>query len=153
MLYLLCDSENAFLSDFNVYLGKGNASEHGLGYHVATRMTRDITGKYFRVYFNNYFTSVQLMIHLLADDIYSCETVRMNRRGFPDDLKGRLRLQRGQSVTRQKGNLTPSVWQDKMPVVFLMMSDPRAQVPVTRQHRCQELRLTQPHSANEYTST
>lgn len=42
MLYLLCDSENAFLSDFNVYLGKGNASEHGLGY-VATRMIRDIT--------------------------------------------------------------------------------------------------------------
>ena len=65
------------------------------------------TWKYFCVYFNNYFTSVQLMIHLLTDDIYSCGTVRMNRRGFPDDLKGRLRLQRGQSVTRQKGNLTP----------------------------------------------
>lgn len=73
----------------------------------------------------------------------------MNWRGFPDDLKGRLRLQRGQSVTRQKGNLTPSVWQDNMPVAFLMMSDPRAQVPVTRQHGRQELRLTQPHLANE----
>ena len=110
------------------------------------------TWKYFCVYFNNYFTSVQLMIHLLTDDIYSCGTVQMNRRGFPDDLKGRLRLQRGQSVTRQKGNLTPFCV-DKMPVAFLMMSDPHAQVPVTRQHGRQELRPTQLHSANEYTST
>lgn len=91
------------------------------------------------------------MEDLLADKIYACGTVRMNRRGFPDDLKGRLRLQRGQSLTRQKGSLTASVWQDKKPVAFLStLSDPRAQVPVTRQHERQELRMTQPHAANEY---
>lgn len=151
-VWMRCDSENAFLTDFDIYLGKGTAnSEHGLGHDVVTKLTRDLTGKYFRVFFDNYFTSVQLMQDLLADRIYACGTVRMNRRGFPDDLKGRLHLQRGQSMTRQKGNLTASVWQDKKPVAFLStLSDPRAEVPVTRQHGRQELRMTQPHSANEY---
>lgn len=77
--------------------------------------------------------------------------MRINRRGFPDDLKGKLRLQRGESRTRQKGNLTASVWQDKKPVAFLStLSDPRLQVPVTRQHGRNVLNLTQPHAANEY---
>lgn len=114
-------------------------------------MTRDITVIHFRVYFDNYFTSVQLMVDLLADKIYVCRTVRINRRGFPDDLKGRLLLQRGQSLTRQRGSFTASVWQDKKPVAFLStLSDPRAQVPVTRQHGRQEHRMTQPNAANEY---
>lgn len=64
---------------------------------------------------------------------------------------GRLCLQRGQSLTRQKGNLMASVWQDKKPGAFLStLSDPQAEVSVTRQHGRQELRMTQPHLANEY---
>ncbi|XP_062606783.1 piggyBac transposable element-derived protein 4-like [Saccostrea cucullata] len=151
-VWMRCDSENAFLTDFNIYLGKGEAtSEHGLGHDVVTKLSRDITGKNHHLYFDNYFTSVKLMEDLLEENIYACGTVRMNRRGFPDDLKGRLRLQRGQSQTRQKGNLTASVWQDKKPVAFLStLSDPRRQVPVTRQHGRQELQMTQPHAANEY---
>lgn len=66
------------------------------------------------------------MVDLLADKIYVCRTVRINRRGFPDDLKGRLRLQRGQSRTRERGSFTASVWQDKKPVAFpSTLSDPR----------------------------
>ncbi|XP_062583062.1 piggyBac transposable element-derived protein 4-like [Saccostrea cucullata] len=118
-VWMRCDSENAFLTDFNIYLGKGEAvSEHGLGHDVITKLSRDITGKNHHLYFDNYFTSIKLMEDLLAENIYACSTVRMNRRGFPDDLKGRLRLQREQSQTRQRGNLTASVWQDKKPVAF-----------------------------------
>lgn len=151
-VWMRCDSVNAFLTDFEIYLGRGTqVSTHGLGHEVVTQLTRDITGSYFRVYFDNYFSSVQLMLDLLADKIYACGTVRINRRGFPDDLKGRLKLQRGQSLTRQRENLTASVWQDKKPVAFLStLSDPRAQVPVTRKHGSQELKMTQPHAAKEY---
>ncbi|XP_056001537.1 piggyBac transposable element-derived protein 4-like [Ostrea edulis] len=105
----------------------------------------------YHVYFDNYFTSVKLMEDLLAQKIYPCGTVRTNRRGFPNDLKGRLRMQRGESKIRQKGNLTASVWQDKKPVAFLStLSYPRLQVPMTRQNGRQVLQLTQPHAANEY---
>lgn len=93
----------------------------------------------------NYKEEYKDLVDLLADKIYT------TRRGFPDDLKGRLRLQRGQSLTRPRGSLTASVWQDKKSSAFLSsLSDPRAPVPVTRQHGRQELRMTQPHAANEY---
>lgn len=50
-VWMRCDSENAFLTDFDIYLGKGTAnSEHGLGHDVVTKLTRDLTGKYFRVF-------------------------------------------------------------------------------------------------------
>lgn len=51
-VWMRCDSVNAFLTDFEIYLGKGTqVSEHGLGHEVVTRLTRGITGNYFRVYF------------------------------------------------------------------------------------------------------
>jgi hypothetical protein len=151
-VWMRCDAENAFLTDFNIYLGKSESvSENGLGHDVVSTLSRDLVGKNFHLYFDNYFTSVKLLEDLLSDKIYACGTVRVNRRGFPTDLKGRLRLQRGQSKVRQRGNLTAFVWQDKKSVAFLStMCDPRTEVPVTRRHGRQILQLTQPLGANEY---
>lgn len=150
-VWMRCDADNAFLTDFNIYLGRGShESEHGLGYDVVNKLTRDLTNKYYHVFFDNYFTSVKLAVDLLADGIYSCGTVRINRKGFPDDLK-KLKMRRGESKTRQKGNLTASVWQDKKPVAFLStLSDPMQQVDVTRRAGRASLELTQPHSASIY---
>lgn len=44
-VWMRCDSVNAFLTDFEIYLGKGT-------HEVVTRLTRGITGNYFRVYFD-----------------------------------------------------------------------------------------------------
>jgi hypothetical protein len=75
----------------------------------------------------------------------------MNRRGFPDDLK-RLKMRRGESRIRQKGNLIATVWQDKKQVAFLstLSSNPNEQVPVTRRLGRNELNLRQPYCAKEY---
>jgi len=149
-VWMRCDSENAYLTDFNIYLGRGPQSENGLGYDVVHQLTRDLTNKYFHVFYDNYFTGVKLAEDLLAEGIYSCGTVRMNRRGLPDDLK-RIKLQRGQSRIRQKGSLTASVWQDKKPVAFLStLSNPLLQLPVNRRNGRQNLALTQPHAAHIY---
>lgn len=99
-VWMRCDSENAYLTDFNIYLGRGPQSENGLGYDVVHQLTRDLTNKYYHVFYDNFFYSgVKLAEDLLAEGIYSCGTVRMNRRGFPDDLK-RIKLQCGQSRIR-----------------------------------------------------
>lgn len=95
-VWMRCDSETEYLTDFSIYLGRGEAaSENGLGYNVVTNLPRDIQGKNHHVFLDNYFTSVKLMEDLLAQNIYACRAVRMNRHGFPDDLKGKLGLQRG----------------------------------------------------------
>lgn len=72
-IWMRCDSVNAFLIDFEIYLRKRNTSiRTWIGNEVVTRLTRDITVIHFRVYSDNYFTSVQLMVDLLADKIYVC---------------------------------------------------------------------------------
>lgn len=54
-----CDLENVFLIDFDIYFGKGIVNfEYGLGYDVVIKLIRDLIGKYFYVFFYNYFISV-----------------------------------------------------------------------------------------------
>lgn len=151
-VWMRCDADTVFLTDFEIYLGRATQhSEHGLGYDVVTNLTRDLQGKHFHLFFDNYFTGIKLAEDLLANGLYSCGTVRMNRRGFPDDLK-RLKMRRGESRIRQKGNLIAAVWQDKKQVAFLstLSSNPNEQVPVTRRLGRNELNLRQPHCAKEY---
>ena len=54
---------------------------------VVKKLTSDFKGKYHRVFFDNYFTSLKLLEDLEADKIYSCGTARRDPRGFPDMLK------------------------------------------------------------------
>lgn len=57
-----CDSETAYLTDFSIYFGQGEAaSEKGLGYDVVTNLTRDIQSKNHQFFFDNYFTSDKVM--------------------------------------------------------------------------------------------
>ena len=64
----------------------------------------------------------------------------------------RLKMRRGESRIRQKGNLIAAVWQDKKQVAFLstLSSNPNEQVPVTRRFGRNELNLRQPYCAKEY---
>ena len=47
----------------------------------------DLKHKYHHVYFDNFFTSVQLLEQLEEDGIYSYGTAWKDRRGFPPALK------------------------------------------------------------------
>ena len=66
-------------------IGK-NTTEHGLGARVVKTLTSDLNGKYHHVYFDNYFTSLELLEDLEKDNIYACGTARKYRKGFPPQL-------------------------------------------------------------------
>jgi len=51
-----------------------------LGERVIRDLSRDLAHKYYRIYFNNYFSTVDLMSNLLVDGILACGTVRTNRK-------------------------------------------------------------------------
>ena len=116
------DSTNGYISRFQVYTGKENSSETGLGNRVVKDLTSDIHHKNHQVFCDNFFSSFQLFSDLLQKGIYACGTIRSNRRGFPPELSSFLRKglpQRGDSVTLQSQKnlqLTVSVWQDTKPV-------------------------------------
>ena len=83
-----------------------------------------------------FFTGVELAQNLLADGIYSCGTIRSNRKNIPEDLKPHIKKglkERGDYNVRQDGNLVFTIWQDTKIVSMLSTnSQPTAQHNVLR---------------------
>ena len=87
-VWVLGDSSNGYFTKFEVYTGKGATAEKGLGTRVVKSLTSELKGKNHHVFFDNYFTTHDLLADLVTDGIYSCGTARKDRRGFPGELKG-----------------------------------------------------------------
>ncbi|XP_052219931.1 piggyBac transposable element-derived protein 4-like [Dreissena polymorpha] len=153
--WMHCDSRSGYLANFEVYLGRDrNNVEHGLAYNVVMRLARFIRNTFRWVFFNNFFTGLPLVKSLLQNGLYSCGTVRCNRKGFPQQLKKPAALrQRGDSQVLQLGdsNITVSVWMDRKPVHHLSsLSDPTEICDATRRSGQNILHLQQPHSVAAY---
>ena len=128
-LWLRCDSNSAYLHQFDVYLGKSTVvSDHGLYFDVIDKLMEPLRGENYHIYYDNLCTSIPVMKHLLTNQLYSCGTVRMNKRFLPHEIKNPGKLQRGQSITMQDNttpNLCATVWHDKKDVqVISTMYDP-----------------------------
>ncbi|CAB4023379.1 Hypothetical predicted protein [Paramuricea clavata] len=137
-IWMLADSETYFVPRFQVYLGKQqnaeNADENdaeearGLGFKVVDFLGKPYYNTYRHFYFDNYFSSVPLLEHLLENKTYACSTLRHNRKYFPADLK-KIKLKRGEMRTRQNENLVCLTWQDKRLVTILSTNvDPQPEV-------------------------
>ena len=81
------DAVNVYISEFYVYTGKeGGTIEVNLGAKVVTSLLKQLTGLHQHVYFDNYFTSISLLLNLLKTYIFGCGTMRTNRKRSPNDL-------------------------------------------------------------------
>lgn len=119
-IWIRADS-SGFVSQFQVYTGKVGSGEEGLGYRVIKDLTRPLVGKYHRVYFDNFFNSIELANSLLQDGIYSCGTMRKNRKNEPKAIiNDKTKMERGTSQWRiTKEGLLYVKWMDSKPVLFL----------------------------------
>jgi hypothetical protein len=88
-LWVAADSSNGYTCDFEIYTGKKSrdSSQHGLGYDVLTRLIDKYFDQGYHVYFDNFYTSHQLVRDLFLHGTPSMGTVRINRVGFPKCLK------------------------------------------------------------------
>ena len=87
-VWVRADSHNGYVCDFHVYCGKeGNNVTTNLGARVVTDLCQPLHHKNYHVYYDNFFTSVDLQESLLKDGVYSCGTYRKDRRGIPPELK------------------------------------------------------------------
>jgi len=136
-VWVRADSHNGYISDFDVYTGKkGDTAEVGLGGSVVKRLTRDLVGKYYHIYMDNFFSSVTLYKNLLEEGIYCTGTLQANRRYFPPDLQAcRGLAKRGDMVARQEGNLTVTVWQDKRLVTSVSTAHSPDQTEVVKRKK------------------
>jgi len=111
-----------------------------MAYRVMYDLSRNCTGKYHHVFCNNFFTSVKLAEDLLADKIYWCGSVRVNRLGCLKELGPKepdiKRLNQGESLFLRINNVVATVWRDKRLVNFLStQSNPVGDNTVRRKQR------------------
>jgi len=139
-VWVRADSFNGYICEFMVYVGKeGGRTEVGLGQKVVERLTRVLVGGHYHIYFDNFFTGVELEQRLLADGIYSCGTIRSNRKNIPEDLRPEIKKglkERGDHMIRQDGHLVFTIWQDTKVVTMLSTnSQPTANHQVLRRKK------------------
>lgn len=83
-VFCLCDAKTGYLVNFNVYAGKEDAAEENLTERCVTALLQD---KYYGVdhfvYTDNWFTSIDLILRLKRSKVYTCGTLRKNRKHFP----------------------------------------------------------------------
>ena len=97
-VWVLADSHNGHFHQFQVYTGRERSGERQLGHRVVKDLTLFLKGKSHHVYFDNLFTSEQLLRELAEVDIYTCGKARKDRRGFPPTLKEAKLMNRSASV-------------------------------------------------------
>lgn len=130
--------ETGYICEFQVYAGKvGNITEKSLGARVVKDLTREIVGRFHQVYFDNFFTTVDLMVALQEDNILAAGTVRKDRVKLPKlQIPDKL-LQKGQSEFRTSYTGTRWVkWMDNRPVRFLSnFHDPSESTSINRKQK------------------
>ena len=136
-VWMLADAQTGYVSRLDVYKGKDKGkSEDALGESVVKNLCQDIHMRYHHAYFDNFFTSMKLLLDLAKVGIYGCGTLRSNRVGFPSDLKPFVKSglsTRGEFLVRQceraegenwiinhkqSNRLSVYLWQDNRPVVI-----------------------------------
>ncbi|KAK7106183.1 piggyBac transposable element-derived protein 4-like [Littorina saxatilis] len=121
-VWCVADPRTGYMLDFDPYLGKVHEPmPYGLGHHVILRMSSRFLDKGHHLYFDNYFSSVQLAEDLQRRETYMCSTIRINRKNWPTDLSGAVakKMKSGDILFRQCGNMVATLWKDKRPVAVL----------------------------------
>lgn len=129
-LWVMADAANGYTYDFEVYTGKGTpVSRNGLAYDVVMRLCQCIQKQGYHVYFDNFYTGVQLVKDLLLNKTVCCGTIIPNRKGVPSvfkDTKVFAKGARGMMRWKREGNLLFLQWLDNKPVTFLSTIHQRA---------------------------
>lgn len=135
-LFQMCESSSGYILGFNVYTGKQSCVNEAMQLMdpECSRTTKivltlaencNVLDKGHAMYFDNYYTSPQLMHELLYRDTVACGTVRSNRKGMPKAVC-KAKLTSGQTCFRRSyddeetpGPLLALKWQDKRDVLML----------------------------------
>ena len=87
-------------------------------------LTESLKGTYCRIFFDNFFTSPQVVYRLIKErKIYSCGTVRGHRRGLPKDMKSTKDLKKREIDSRYYDGMSIVKWLDAKSMIMLSTID------------------------------
>ena len=127
--FTLAEASSGYGLVSKIYTGKENGVvQTDLGRKSVMGLMEAFFDKGYKLYMDNYYTSVPLFEDLERRGTLACGTVRSNRKGLPKDItnvhneeiKG---LKRGESVYRQKDTITCVGWKDSK-MVYMLATTP-----------------------------
>ena len=124
---LWCVADNCgYAYKFEIYIGKNGDStsdsfkDLGLGGQVVWQLAESLKGKWHRLFFDNYFSSVPLMELLQVNHIFACATIRPTRKDVPV-MAADNSLKRGDFDYRSTPDgISVYKWRDNRPVHFIL---------------------------------
>jgi len=122
-LFTLAESTTGYVLNLVPYVGKRDDTNKS----KTTQTVLDVSCHYLNlghhIFFDNYYTSIELMKALFAEKTLCCGTINMNRVGLPLDVKKKCpavkKLKRGESLKRMQGNILAVTWMDTRVVNLL----------------------------------
>ena len=139
--WVLTDATNGYVYNWSLYTGKSVNEEApadvGLTHRVVTNLVDCVYDKGHIIYMDNYFSSPALFQELADHQTGACGTLRVNRRGVPDQVK-RAKLKSGDPhlavrdekllfvswFDRRQVNLLTSVHNDRLFAKQVRCKDP-----------------------------
>ena len=130
--------KNGYVCDFHLYIGKtqGKGVEHGLGESVVHSLSETLKGKGYKIFADNFFSSVPLAKSFSGKGLGYCGTIRTNRKHFPSMTEDK-KMKRGDYDYRMDQSGVSCVkWMDTKPVNFISnFHDPTEQTTVSRKNK------------------
>jgi len=130
-LFKLCESSTGYTYRFHVYVGKDDSftlpccpgipalpSDFGSTEQIVWYLMLPLLGKGYRLYVDNFYTSIRLFQTLFLQKTPACGTIRSNRKEFPKQLV-QQKLTLGQSSAMRRDELLAVKFTDKKDVYML----------------------------------
>ena len=158
-VWIRADSPSGYVQQFDVYLGSRKkqglpASKNGVYFDVVDNLCKPLFYNNHCIYFDNLYTSIPLLLHLLHNDVYACGTIRANKKYLPDLVRKPGKMARGEMKVFQdekSENLTACVWQDTKQVRFASTCDQADNAQdALRRVAGQNMPVLQPQAAHSY---
>ena len=160
-VYVLCDSENGYISTFEPYFGQPTTAN--LPYpqmpftvrivlHLVDQLLKKADGSGYHVYTDRFYTSILLANQLLQKQIHLTGTVQKNRVGLPSDLK-KLKLKNHEiKVYRHQDEVMTLAWLDKRLILMLSTWHNADTTILKRWINGEEIEVIKPTVVCDYTS-
>lgn len=129
-LYQVCEATSGYCLGFDVYTSETACTDYAelVGCIDATLTTKTVLGLLVRcgliekghnVYMDNFYTSPELLLELESQNTYACGTLRVNRKGVPNEIKRKTKLGPTECIFRRNGNMLAVKNRDKRDVHML----------------------------------
>lgn len=121
--YVLCESQSGYIWNFCIYTGKDtdygqNYPEYKTSSRIVLELCHDLFHQGYKLYLDNWYTSIQLADKLCEYRTDMIGTMRQNRIGIPLDIKTTT-LKKGQWIARYKNKMMIFKWRDKRDVLLI----------------------------------